>query len=124
QAGDFGAAKEAYDAALAVQPDHIGALQAMGDLSMAQKDWEGAEQVWVRLARLFATPEEQLDAYRRLGDLYAEHLTNLPRAEVALREVLKRAPDDLVARERLVDVYKKQSDTPKALEIQNELLAQ
>ena len=124
EAGDFGAAKEAYDAALAVQPDHIGALQAMGDLCMAQKDWDGAEQVWVRLARLLATPEEQLDAYRRLGDLYAEHLTNLPRAEVALREVLKRAADDVQARERLVDVYKKQNDTARALEIQNELLAQ
>ncbi len=124
EAGDFGAAKEAYDAALAVQPDHIGALQAMGDLSVAQKDWEGAEQVWVRLARLLATPEEQLDAYRRLGDLYAENLTNLPRAEVALREVLKRAPEDVLARERLVEVYKKQNDTARALEIQNELLAQ
>jgi tetratricopeptide (TPR) repeat protein len=124
EAGDFGTAKEAYDAALAVQPDHIGALQAMGDLCMEQKDWEGAEQVWVRLARLLATPEEQLDAYRRLGDLYADHLTNLPRAEVALREVLKRAADDVQARERLVDVYKKQNDTPRALEIQNELLAQ
>ncbi len=123
EAGDFGAAKEAYDSALAVQPDHVGALSAMGDLSVAQKDWDGAEQVWVRLARLLATPEEQLAAYRRLGDLYAEHLTNLPRAEVALREVLKRAPDDLLARERLVDVYKKQNDSARALEIQNELLA-
>ncbi|HEY2366213.1 MAG TPA: hypothetical protein VGH87_07510, partial [Polyangiaceae bacterium] len=123
EAGDVGAAKEAYDAALAVQPDHIGALQAMGELNVGQKDWEGAEQVWVRLARLLATPEEQLDAYRRLGDLYADHLTNLPRAEVAQREVLKRAPEDVVARERLVDVYKKQNDTARALEIQNELLA-
>ena len=95
EVGDLGGAKEAYDAALAVQPDHIGALTAMGELCVAQKDWDGAEQVWVRLARLLATPEEQLAAYRRLGDLYAEHLTNLSRAEVALREVLKRAPDDV-----------------------------
>ena len=124
EVGDFGAAKDAYDAALAVQPDHVGALRRWAISAATQKDWEGAEQVWVRLARLLATPEEQLDAYRRLGDLYAEHLTNLPRAEVALREVLKRAPDDVLARERLVDVYKQQNDAARALEIQNELLTQ
>ncbi len=123
EAGDFGAAKEAYDAALAVNADHVVALEAMGDLSFQQKDWEGAEQVWVRLARLLATPEEQLAAYRRLGDLYADQLSNFSRAEVALREVLKRAPDDVPARERLVDVYKKQNDAPHALEIQQALLA-
>ncbi|HEY1956767.1 MAG TPA: hypothetical protein VGH28_14205 [Polyangiaceae bacterium] len=123
-AGDFAAAKEAYDAALAVQPDHVGALRAMAELCAKQKDYEGAEAVWVRLARLLATPEEQLSAYRQLGDLYAEHLTNLPRAEVALREVLKRAEGDVQARERLVEVYKKQNDAARALEIQQELLAQ
>jgi tetratricopeptide (TPR) repeat protein len=123
-AGDVAAAKEAFGAALAVQPDHVGALKAMAELCETQQDWEGAEQVWVSLARLLATPDEQLAAYRHLGDLYAEHLTNLPRAEVALREVLKRAPDDVQSRERLVDVYKKQSDAARALELQNELLAQ
>jgi hypothetical protein len=57
----------------------------MGELCNVKKDWDGAEQVWVRLARLLATPEEQLAAYRRLGDLYSDHLNNLSRAEVALR---------------------------------------
>ncbi|HSQ66560.1 MAG TPA: tetratricopeptide repeat protein [Polyangiaceae bacterium] len=123
EAGDHDAAKEAYQAALAVQPDHVTALEAMGELCVTLKDYEGAEQVWVRLARLLATPEAQLAAYRRLADLYADHLANLSRAEVALREVLKRAPDDVQARERLVDVYKKQNDAPRALEVQQELLA-
>ncbi len=123
EADDFDAAKEAYEAALALQPDHVGALTAMGELCNVKKDWEGAEQVWVRLARLLATPEEQLAAYRRLGDLYSDHLNNLSRAEVALREVLKRAPDDVDARERLVEIYKKQNDAARALEIQQELIA-
>jgi len=123
EAGDLDAAKEAYEAALALEPDHVGALDAMGDLSVAKQDWEGAEQAWVRLARLLATPEEQLAAYRRLGDLYSDHLNNLSRGEVALREVLKRAPEDIQARERLVEVYKKQNDAARALEIQQELLA-
>lgn len=123
EVGDPGGAKDAYEAALAIQPDHIGALTASGELSAAQKDWEGAELAWVRLGRLLATPEAQLEVYRRLGDLYAVHLGNLSRAEVALQEVLKRAPEDLQAREQLVDVYRRQNDTARALEMQQDLLA-
>lgn len=120
--GDPGAAKEAYEAALAIKPDHVGALGAAGDLAFQEKDWEGAEQAWVRLVRLVAAPEEQLAIYRRLGALYAEQLSNYSRAEVALQEVLKRAPDDVDVREHLVDVYKRQNDSARALEAQQDLI--
>jgi len=76
----------------------------------------------VRLARLLPTPEEQRDVYARLGDLYSHHLLNLSRAEVALKEVLKRAPDDAAAMEKLVDVYKRQNDPARATELQRELV--
>ncbi len=121
--GDPGAAKEAYEAALAIKPDHAGALAAAGDLAFQEKDWEGAEQAWVRLVRLVANPEEQLAIYRRLGALYAEQLSNYSRAEVALQEVLKRAPDDVEVREQLVDVYKHQNDSARALEAQQDLIS-
>jgi tetratricopeptide (TPR) repeat protein len=120
--GDPGAAKEAYDAALAIKPDHVGALSAAGDLAFHEKDWEGAEQVWVRLVRLLPQPEEQLAIYRRLGALYAEQLANYSRAEVAFQEVLKRAPDEIQVREQLVDVYKRQNDPARALEAQQDLI--
>ncbi len=123
EVGEFAVAKEAFEAALAVQPDHVGALTAFGDMCAKREDWEGAEQAWVRLARLVASPEEQLAIYRRLGDLYAGHIGNLSRAEVALREVLKRAPEDVAAKEQLVEVYKRQNDAPQAMEIQQQLLA-
>ena len=44
------------------------------------------------------------------------------RAEVALREVLKRAPDDLATLRRLVDVYKRQNDTAHAVEVQQQIV--
>jgi hypothetical protein len=76
----------------------------------------------VRLARLLPTPEEQRDVYARLGDLYARHQLNLARAEVAFKEVLRRAPDDLETMQRLVDVYKRQNDAARAAELQQELV--
>ena len=122
EVGDPGGAKDAFEAALAIQPDHIGALTASGELSAAQKDWEGAEQAWVRLGRLLATPEAQLEVYRQLGELYSVHLGNFSRAEVALQEVLKRAPEDEGAREQLVDVYRRQNDAARAMEMQQDLV--
>jgi tetratricopeptide (TPR) repeat protein len=122
--GDIEGARDAFESALADRPDDPGALSAFADLCIAQRDWDAAEQALVRLARLLPTPEEQRDVYARLGDLYARHLLNLARAEVALKEVLRRAPDDFDTKERLVDVYKRQNDSARAAELQQELIKQ
>ena len=58
----------------------------------------------------------------RLGDLYSAHLLNLSRAEVAFKEVLKRTPDDVESIEKLVDVYRRQNDAARAVELQQELV--
>ena len=120
---DHDAARLALESALAARPDHTGALSAFGDLCAGLGDWDAAETAWVRLARALNTPEEQRSVYARLGDLYAVHAVNLARAEVAFREVLKRAPDDPTTLERLVDVYKRQNDPARAVETQQQLIA-
>jgi tetratricopeptide (TPR) repeat protein len=120
--GDAEGARVAFEAALAQRPDDANALSAFADLCVAQKDWDAAEQALVRLARLLPTADEQRDVYARLGELYSRHLVNLSRAEVALKEVLKRAPDDVATAERLVDVYRRQNDPARALELQQELV--
>jgi cellulose synthase operon protein C len=123
EVGDTGGARAAFEAALAERPDDAGALSAFADLCVAQRDWDAAEQALVRLARLLPTPEEQRDVYARLGELYSRHLLNLARAEVALKEVLKRAPDDAITMEKLVDVHKRQNDPARAIELQQDLVA-
>ncbi len=122
EVGDAAGAKSAYEAALAVHPDHVQALTAFADLAASEADWNSAEQSWVRLGRLITEPAEQQKIFARLGELYLTRVPNLSRAEVAFQEVLKRAPDDVGAREQLVRVYKKQNDAPKALELQQELI--
>ena len=122
EAGDAAGAREAFQSALADHPDDAGALAAFTDLCLAQGDWEEAEQALIRLARLLPTPEEQRTVYANLGELYSHHLLNLPRAEVALKEVLKCAPDDVETTAKLVDVYKRQNDAPRAIALQQELV--
>lgn len=120
---DFDQARLAFDAALAVRPDNAPALMAVADLAGKAGDWEGAEQSLVQLARLVQDVEQQKLIYTRLGDIYATHLMNLSRAELALREVLKRAEGDVPTLERLVDLYKRQNDPARAIETQQELIA-
>ena len=122
EVGDPEGARAAFESALAQRPDDPSALSAFADLCVSQKDWDAAEQALVRLARLLPTPEEQRDVYARLGDLYSRHLLNLARAEVAFKEVLRRSPDDDGMIERLVEVYKRQNDPARALELQQELI--
>jgi tetratricopeptide (TPR) repeat protein len=123
EVGDTEGARTAFEAALAERPDDPSALSAFADLCVAQRDWDAGEQSLVRLARLLPTPDEQRDVYGRLGDLYAHNLRNLSRAEVAFKEVLKRAPDDATTMEKLVEVHKRQNDPARAVELQQSLIA-
>lgn len=120
--GDATAAKRALAAALEANPDHVEALAAFGDVSASEGDWSGAEQAWIRLARLVPDAARQAAIYLRLGEIYDEHLPNPERAELAYQEILKREPADVVARERLVALFQRQGDAPRAIEQQTLLI--
>ena len=120
--GDSEAAKRALAAALEANPDHVEALAAFSDVAAAEEDWAGAEQAWIRLARLIPDTDRQAGIYLRLGELYDEHLPNPERAELAYQEILKRKPEDSAAREKLVALYQKLGDPAKAIEQQTLLI--
>jgi cellulose synthase operon protein C len=122
EVGEVAGARRAFEAALQERPDDPGALSAFADICALHGDWEAAEQALVRLARLLPSPQEQRAVYERLGDLYSHRLVNLSRAEVALKEVLKRAPDDVETARKLVEVHKRQNDPARAIEVQQDLV--
>ena len=124
EVGEREAAKLALAAALDANPDHVDALDAFADLCAAEGDWEGAEQSWIRLARQSQEPELQAEMYRKLGELYETHLTNPERAELAYKEILKRQPNDVGAKERLVHVYGSLGRPDDAVALQTELVSQ
>ncbi|HEY3495142.1 MAG TPA: tetratricopeptide repeat protein [Polyangiaceae bacterium] len=120
--GESAAAKSALTAALDANPDHVGALEALSDLSLAEGDWTGAEQALIRLVRHTPDPARQIQIYKKLGDLYDTNLPNPERADLAYQEVLKRAPDDAQTVERLVQVAGKLGQRERAVELQSGLL--
>ncbi len=122
EAGDTDGARGAFEAAIEDEPEDGEALSALADLCASQQDWPATEQALVRLAHLLPTAEEQRAVYARLGDLYGNQLLNLPRAEIALREVLKRSPDDADAIEKLIFVHRRLGDAASAAELQQHLV--
>lgn len=120
--GELSRARSYLDSALADRPDHATALGALAELCTKEGDWPAAEQAYVRLARLLSTPEEQRAIYDKLGEIYSERAPNLSRAEVAFKEVLKRAPGDIPTLIKLVDVYKRQGDVANAAATQEQLV--
>jgi len=121
--GELAKAKTSLESALAQRPDHTTALSAMAELCAREGDWAGAEQAYVRLARLLDGPAEQRAIYEKLGEIYGTHTGNLSRAEVAFKEVLKRAPGDVSTLEKLVELYKRQGDLEKAVETQAQIVS-
>ena len=122
EAGSAAEAREALSAALEANPDNPEALSAYADVCAAEGEWEAVEEAIIALGRLVSDPLKQVDIYLRLGDLYHEHLPNAERSEMAYQEVLKRAPDNARARQRLVDLYLEAGDVQRAFEQQNELV--
>lgn len=122
EVGDAEAAKRALAAALDANPDHLEALQSFSELCMSEGDYDGAEQALIRLARLASDPDRQVEIYMRLGELYDELLPNDERAELAYQEVLKRRPTDEPARAKLIGLYRRTSQMPRAIEEQNVLV--
>lgn len=120
--GDRETARQALGAALAASPDHLEALSAYADLCAADQDWKGAEESWIRLARVAAGPEKQAAVYEKLARLYETNLPNPQRAEICWREILKRRPEDAAALEALVQVYVRQGNVLKAVETQTLLV--
>ncbi len=121
--GDRGAARAALAAALDANPEHVDALRAFAELCGSEGDWPEAEQAWIRLARHTQDQAKQAEIYRQLGEIYEQHIPTPDRAELSYREVLKRVPQDIQARERLVQVYSAAGNAERALAIQEELLS-
>lgn len=115
--GQLSQAKATLERALSAKPDHTAALAVFADVSAREGDYPSAEDAWLRLARLLTNAAEQRHVYERLGELYTQHAVNLPRAEAAWKEVLRRAPENEQALHALVNVYRAQNDITRAVEV-------
>lgn len=68
QIGDYDAALSHYDRALSLDPDHLGALEYLGETHLALNNLAAAQEMLARLGRLCPSGcEEQLDLARAIA---------------------------------------------------------
>lgn len=69
---DLDGAQRFYDAALRIDPNHLGALEYVGELALTKKDLPAAEAYLARLQRAcgIASPCEPLEALKRAVSSY------------------------------------------------------
>ena len=98
-------ARDSLSAALGLVPDSRDTLERLAKLSLEDDEWELAEGALIRWARLEREPSEQRFIFFSLGEIYREHRPDPQRAEASYARVLKIAPYDLAALDRIVDIF-------------------
>lgn len=95
-----------YAAAVASLREDSSRWNAWMEVAVYRKgsdDFKGAEEVW-----LYVTERWPADptAYANLADLYANHLTDYPRAESYYKQAISLKPDNIAAYLNLHDHYR------------------
>ncbi len=120
--GDAEGARAALRSALDLAPENANALKKLAQLSLRGEDYRGAAEALVRLAKARPELEELRWIFFELGKIYDAHIPDAKRAEAAYRRVLKLAPDDLLATEKLAALYRREGQLPAAIEQYEALL--
>ena len=120
--GDVAGVIESLRKCLELDPNHFAALVELVETHRGQRDWQGATEALIRIARLKRSADEQVWAFSQLAEIYDDQLQDLPRAEAALRQVLKLAPAHIETLDRLASVLSLQSKAPEAVRVLEELV--
>jgi hypothetical protein len=115
--GDMEGVIETLHECLELDPQHFAALRELVDTQRATKDWQGAAEALIRIARLKRTTDEQVWAFCQLAEVYDVHLQDLPRAEASLRKVTKLAPAHVATLDRLASVMSRQHEPVEAAKL-------
>lgn len=102
-----------YQLALAIQPDHVGALAALESLLERYGKWPEVVQVLQRRADLALEPDERKAALEKMASILEEKLDRIDEAIDAWRQVLLIDDTDLAplrALERLYAVTERWQD--------------
>ena len=115
-------AKTQLETALSLEPDHLNALRTLAELYVMREEWKDAADAYIRIARLSRDHEELHRIFFVLGDIYDQHATDLKRSEAAFRRVIKLVPNDMLATQRLADIYMRMDDLDRAVETLQRLI--
>lgn len=86
------AARTSLDRALALVPDHMGALGLLAEMSYDHKDWETFIQMEQRIAAAATDPAERDAALFLVGRTLRDSVRDPARARDAFAQLLRRSP--------------------------------
>ncbi|QQR89495.1 MAG: tetratricopeptide repeat protein [Myxococcales bacterium] len=122
QLGKADEAKKHLELALSTEPDHLDALREFAELSSASESWEDAANAYIRIARISRDHDELRRIFLALGSIYESKTPDAKRAEAAFKRVIRIAPDDLTAMQRLAKVYVDDGNMAQAIETLSHLV--
>jgi tetratricopeptide (TPR) repeat protein len=120
--GDSEGVIRALDECLELDPQHFAALKELVAAHKASEDWQAAAEALIRIARLDRSTEEKVWAFSQLAEVYDVYLGDLPRAEAALRQVLKLAPVHVETVDRLASALSRQEKAREAAQLLERLV--
>ena len=115
-----------YSAILALKPEHLGALDALGQKYEAMARWNDLIGVLQRKADLLAkSPEaraEQARLLKRVAQLWIDKFSNHNQAVKPLEDLYAIDPDDAETVARLRDIYNKRRSWRSLLDLERRQL--
>lgn len=114
---DVDRALEAYSDILSFDPDHLGALAALGRLYERNEDWTRAVDALGRTLQLTDDEAARVELHYRIGRLHEERLGDSDTAEARYNEALSIDPRHLPAMRSLIALYQQRGDWLKAAQM-------
>ena len=91
--------------ALAIEPENIEVMDDLERLYREIAAWEELSQILGQRVQLSADPDEQVEIWRKLGELYELQMGDVDRAINSYRNILDVDPSDILAIESLERIY-------------------
>ena len=126
QLGNLDEALNHYKRALGLDPENLGAMEALERIHRQQQRWRELAEVLERKASTLEDPDLVREAKLSLGEVYEDRLAEPERAMAAYQAVLDIDPQQLDALKGLERIYaqtERWEDLARVLEAQYELLS-
>ena len=114
QMGDLPGAIASLNSLLELTPDDVDALQMLADLSQATHRWSDAADTLARLAHHTRDGEQRQKAWLGHASIALKQLQKPRQALTILQHLLQADPDNLEAKQLLVEVYVEQGQWEEA----------
>ncbi|MBX2812661.1 MAG: tetratricopeptide repeat protein [Myxococcales bacterium] len=114
---DRASAMEAYQSALAREPENASALVRLGPLLFAEQAWTEAVDIFHRTLSVTKEVEVLRDAYKSLGIIYQEHQRDLVKSVQSFQAALQSDPRDTESLYRLASLYRGARDWGSAVNV-------